>query len=544
MAQVSSPHVFGVHDVGEDDDGPFLCLEAVQGESLRRVLHNRGRLDPAACLQLGLELSSALAALHLEGLVHGNVGVSQVFLDAAGHSKLAGFALARRPDGKLAGLTIGQAETNAAADGDALRPAAPEACSGVPLHPSMDQYLLARLLLQGLVGAKELPRESTSDEQILELRPDLPAPLAAALARAMEIQPEARYSDLTEFAVALQQALPLASPLGASGATAPTSSLRLRLAKAAAVALTLAAVAYFGWDGFFAAPVDDIPRGGRTLTENGAVLNSGYGDSHALVIGINDYSSPDWDPLAQAEADAEAVAAYLVENGGFAKDKVTLLKGSEATRERIREVLLDDFTDEQQVGPEDRVLVFFAGHGEQLPTPGTEKENSVGYLIPYDAKQDKTSSFLSHDILLSACNRIPAKHVLLLLDCCYSGWASLRGTKGTLLFEDATQNPVRQVIAAGAPGQKVADQYANSGHSPFTFFLLKALNSKLGQPDRSYLTASEIAVYLKRAIGEDPTAQQIPSWTDLSGSGDFVFEFHPPGEETVDSLGIPKEDSD
>src|SRR5258708_37100944 len=99
-----------------------------------------------------------------------------------------------------------------------------------------------------------------------------------------------------------------------------------------------------------------------------------YQNSWALVIGINEYAH--MAPLGIACADAESVAEVLVGELGFPKKNVVILLDGEATKTKI----MERFLSFDKLGPDDRLFVFFAGHGITVPGhPGP-----VGYLVPLD----------------------------------------------------------------------------------------------------------------------------------------------------------------
>lgn len=102
-------------------------------------------------------------------------------------------------------------------------------------------------------------------------------------------------------------------------------------------------------------------------------LRAQYSSSWAVVIGINAYQH--LPPLTYAVNDAVAMHDLLVETFGFPTQNVFLLKDKEATKEAIEALFIDKLPEE--TGPDDRVFVFFAGHGARRPIAGGEK---VGYL--------------------------------------------------------------------------------------------------------------------------------------------------------------------
>ena len=79
-----------------------------------------------------------------------------------------------------------------------------------------------------------------------------------------------------------------------------------------------------------------------------------YTQSHALVIGINDYLEAG--PLTYAVNDAEAVSEILQAKFNFPRENITLLIDQEATRAAI----LENYMNFRTTGENDRVLFYFA----------------------------------------------------------------------------------------------------------------------------------------------------------------------------------------
>ena len=250
-----------------------------------------------------------------------------------------------------------------------------------------------------------------------------------------------------------------------------------------------------------------------------------YDKSFALVIGINGYRNVS--PLAIAVADAEAVAQILAEEFGFQQEKIALMVDEQATRSKI----LEKFLSYETVGPNDRLLVFFAGHG--LSVEG--QRGPVGYLIPVDGKPVDKSSLIRWDDLTRNAEIIPAKHILFIMDACYSGLAIQRDTGvGEQRFvSDMLQRFSRQVIAAGKADEPVADGGGPTGkNSIFTGHLLEGLQGKAFN-ESGVLTASYLMNYVYQKVANDPRSQQTPHFGHLEGDGDFILHT-PKGEHLPD----------
>jgi len=262
-----------------------------------------------------------------------------------------------------------------------------------------------------------------------------------------------------------------------------------------------------------------------------------YARRHALCIGINDYASPAIPDLSYAEADAREVADVLRALYGF--DDMTLLAGRQASKAAINAAIASLF-DPGRVGPGDAVVIFFSGHGQTVKQGRSE----VGYLIPQDAKLELARVVnpapyrqyaVRMDDLRSDADGIPAKHVLFLIDACYSGYLSSKAIEAPPAIASALKYPARQVITAGTAGEQAVEHNA-WGHGAFTYKMLEILRAERGP-----LQASRLGVMLKERVPREVAARfgsarmLSPQAKYLSGDGDFLFVR--PGT----SLDLPQE---
>jgi len=240
------------------------------------------------------------------------------------------------------------------------------------------------------------------------------------------------------------------------------------------------------------------------------------GQFRALIIGNDKYSDPSkrWFPLKTAVADATAVAKTLSENYGFAD--VTRL-----TNASRRDILFALAELSKRVLPNDSVLVYYAGHG--YIDPDTDK----GYWVPSDAIGSDHTTFLRNSTIRDELGVIAtrSKHTLLIADSCFSGTLLRRGAsvpnpenKNTNYYKKVANKKSVQIMTSGGV-EYVDDNYRESGHSPFTYFLLNELKHN----DNEMLTVSEISANVTKAVANN--VEQTPNSGVLSGSGDELGEF-------------------
>ncbi|MEB0229452.1 polysaccharide deacetylase family protein [Undibacterium sp. 10I3] len=247
-------------------------------------------------------------------------------------------------------------------------------------------------------------------------------------------------------------------------------------------------------------------------------ITTDYQNSWAVVIGINDYAK--WPKLQYAVQDANSIRDMLIGRLGFSSDKVITLTNADATRNNILSVFHDKLG-HGQLKKDDRVFVFFAGHGA---TRKLSSGRNLGYIIPVDSDPEQISvDAIPMTDLQNIAESLNAKHILFVMDACYSGLGLTRGGGTSSFLRENAKRLGRQMLTAGGADQLVADGGPN-GHSVFTWTLLQALSGKADLNGDGMITATELAAYIAPAVSS--VSQQTPAFGSLPGSegGEFVFE--------------------
>ena len=245
-----------------------------------------------------------------------------------------------------------------------------------------------------------------------------------------------------------------------------------------------------------------------------------YANKYALCIGVNKYEHIPG--LDYAEADARGVAKVLSEQYGF---KTVLLLGENAKGDDIRDAIRSL---NRRAGPEDAVLFYFAGHGHTAKNSKGER----GFILPQNANVALTEDAHLRDVddvaipmntLGDELDALEAKHVLILLDSCFSGFASTRSSMVPPSLLAATRYSARQVITAGTRGEKSLE-YPEIGHGVFTYVLIELL-TKEPSPITGSMLGSQMKGWVAREA-ESLSGGTYPMTVQskyLSGNGDFVF---------------------
>lgn len=241
-----------------------------------------------------------------------------------------------------------------------------------------------------------------------------------------------------------------------------------------------------------------------------------YKDSHALIIGISDYT-PGWPRLPGVRRDVEEVKAAL-ETHGFNvvvemnPDKVEL------------DQAFTDFISRYGQGPKNRLLFYFAGHGY---TVRTSYDEELGYIVPMDAPNPNYDfpGFQSKSMPLKRIEeyalQIQSKHALFLFDSCFSGSIFALDRAVPWIISDKTAAPVRQFITSGSADEKVPDE------SIFRAQFIRALHGEADYNMDGYVTGTELGEFLQTTVVNYSRNAQHPQYGKIRNAnldkGDFVF---------------------
>ena len=256
-----------------------------------------------------------------------------------------------------------------------------------------------------------------------------------------------------------------------------------------------------------------------------------YGNSFAVVIGINNYEK--WPALECAINDAKAVQ-HKLQAAGFGE--ITTLFDQEATQRRVLTELFDILP--RKVKRNDRVIFYYAGHGQ---TEALKNGGKKGYIIPVDADTaNYAASAISMEQVRSLSSRIPAKHILFVMDSCYSGLGLNRSYGlsqhfGGYIHKVASARAV-QIVTAGGMGEQVQER---GGHGLFTTYFLKALAGEADINTDGVITGTELGAYLRPKVSDASQQTQTPLFGRLEGEGEFLFFYHEQRSKTDYRFGQP-----
>jgi WD40 repeat protein len=286
-----------------------------------------------------------------------------------------------------------------------------------------------------------------------------------------------------------------------------------------------------------------------------------------VIIGIDAYDpATRFKPLVFARNDARAVREMLRSDFGFDQNHTLYLEDRCATKKAITDAITD-WLPACQMSPEDVLIVFYAGHG----VIGAKNE---GYLVAADSREGDFASCVSvrwiRDWLVENKGRVPCRHKLIVLDCCYSGSLFDRRAPAAMVVPPPAPPqspppqrgpgegaaPVNSVvppvpmqgdaahamnsprvarylegdaffgISAGRWDEPVYDGKGGDWHSVFTSNLLDVLRERAGSREpgqvfSAYLLASEVQNRVKGILPEGQRPEF--GFLDETSTSDFLF---------------------
>lgn len=259
-----------------------------------------------------------------------------------------------------------------------------------------------------------------------------------------------------------------------------------------------------------------------------------YKESHALVIGVSNYTAG-WPRLPGVKEDLNAVIRVLKTKGFHV---VVVENPTKDEMERA----YDDFIVQYGLRPDNRLLLYFAGHGyTHKPSYATDDPQEwMGYIVARDAPLPGAEMgpffrrALSMQRFADIARRIEAKHVLFIFDSCFSGsiFALSRAKPPDEGVLKLAAKPVRQFISSGTVDQEVSDA------GGFRRQFIAALDGAADRNRDGYVTGSELGLYLQETVPtyEKQTPQYGKIRDPLLDKGDFVF---PVGAMPVEVASIP-----
>ncbi len=256
-ATLNHPNVCAIYDTGEQDGRPYLVMELLRGETLKRYLAKAGGkgLSPDEVVAFAQQAAAALAAAHAKGIIHRDIKPANLFvvdaLRGKHQIKILDFGLAKKQAGVAAvdsrtyGLAgsassdetavgLGEGTLELTSPGSAVGTVSymsPEQARGAPLDARTDLFSLGTVIYEIATGKTPFGGGSTADVFVALLREDpppvstvnpaMPKRLDAIVSKLLAKEAARRYASAEELQEDLEglsiQAPPAVKPVSAKG---------------------------------------------------------------------------------------------------------------------------------------------------------------------------------------------------------------------------------------------------------------------------------------------------------------------------------------
>jgi serine/threonine-protein kinase len=196
-ARLQHVNIVTMFEFGEQQDTPFIVMEFLRGFSLAERMRQSTPMPLREKVDIAIQLCAGLEAAHKQGVVHRDVKPANVWLSLNGTVKLLDFGIATAVSSNA---TVADVFTSP-------RYMSPEQIEGREVDTRTDIFSAGAVIYEMISGRHPFEAESPTAVMLKIVKDaprrvessDLPAALEAAVARALQKSPAARYARAADF---------------------------------------------------------------------------------------------------------------------------------------------------------------------------------------------------------------------------------------------------------------------------------------------------------------------------------------------------------
>jgi serine/threonine protein kinase/tetratricopeptide (TPR) repeat protein len=197
--KVTHKNVIRIFDLGEAEGIKFITMDFIDGQDLKGLVTEKGRLTPQEIVPIMEQVCLALEAAHAEGVVHRDLKPQNIMIDKQGRVAVMDFGIARSMEGgsTQTGALMGTPEYMS-----------PEQVMGEHVDQRSDLFTLGVIFYELLVGsmpykadtvqAAMFKRTRERPKSPIEVDATVPKPLSDITAKCLEMDPANRYQTAAE----------------------------------------------------------------------------------------------------------------------------------------------------------------------------------------------------------------------------------------------------------------------------------------------------------------------------------------------------------
>ncbi|MCI0491093.1 MAG: UvrD-helicase domain-containing protein [Blastocatellia bacterium] len=219
-SNLTHPHILTIYEVGEVEGTPFIAMEYIQGDTLRRRIQSR-KFSITDALSIAIQIADGLAKAHEHGIVHRDLKPENLMISRDGYAKILDFGLAKltRRNQTLAAAsdekTQIQVKTRAGTIMGTINYMSPEQILGRRIDHRSDIFSFGIVLYEMATGRPPFAAENDVDtmhailheeaKPLHEVKTGLPRDLQPIVDRALAKEARKRYQSIRELASDLKQ---------------------------------------------------------------------------------------------------------------------------------------------------------------------------------------------------------------------------------------------------------------------------------------------------------------------------------------------------